>query len=141
MLKFSLRGTLCCVAWLEAIESQLPSLYQSLPRLYGRLNHTLQNIIKCVVLMDLSINQINQDTHDPPSEKQKCSHAWCIPSSSKETGLFLCQYICNVFARPKRVAPNGSPLFMTDGYPDFLDGRIFGRTVSKKVLNGFLTDC
>ena len=22
--------------------------------------------------------------------------------------------------------------FLTDGYPDFLDGRIFGRTVSKK---------
>ena len=105
MLKFSLRGTLCCVAWLEAIESQLASLYQSLPRLYGRLNHTLQNIINCVVLMDLSINQINLDTHDPPSENWKCSHAWCIPSSSKGTGLFLCEYIFNVFARPKRGRP------------------------------------
>ena len=39
--------------------------------------------------------------------------------------------------------------FLTEGQTDFLDGRIFGQTVSKKVLSGlsnglskkFLTDC
>ena len=47
----------------------------------------------------------------------------------------------------EEVAPNGWPLFfmtngfLTDNQTDFLDGRIFGRTVLKKVLNGFLTYC
>ena len=39
------------------------------------------------------------------------------------------------------LGPNGWPLFMTDRFFDgpsdrFLDGQIFGRTVSKKVFNG-----
>ena len=47
----------------------------------------------------------------------------------------------SALSRVSGVAPDGWPLFMTDrfltdGQTDFLDKRIFGRLVSKKVLSG-----
>ena len=66
---------------------------------------------------------INKDRER--KEKKQCKW-WSREFLPGERRVFL-QSLNRVLCSPQRIAP-------------FYDGRIFGRTVSKKVLNGFLTD-